>query len=570
MSVKVFQIDNPPVNALSVEVRRGLQAALSDADCEAIVLIGAGKTFIGGADIREFDQAPLEPHLPDLLLALENLDKPVVAAINGAALGGGLEVALAAHYRIAAPTATFACPEVKLGLIPGAGGTQRMPRLIGVAAASDLIASGRTVGAAEALELGLIDRIEIGDLRSAAIERARSLIGTKPVRTGDKAVEPAPPISIKARGRIAPVEAIRLVSLAAELPLADGLAEERATFLRLRQSPQSAALRHVFFAERASAKIDGLEDVKPRSLKTIGIVGTGLMGSGIAYAALKAGYRVIAVDRTEQLAAQGKERIETLLKAPVHVSHSLDDLADADLVIEAVFDIKTTLFRQLDAMVEPEAILATNTSYLDPDRIAAATKNPARVLGLHFFSPAHVMRLLEVVRCKATAPEVLATGLAFGKKIGKLPVVCGVTEGFIGNRMFSAYRRETDLLLAEGALPAQIDAAMEAYGFAMADSLCEAGRFGRKSGRGWYLYADGKRREDPEVTAMIEAARTGARDIPAAEIVARLLAALRQEGQRLLAEGIAARPGDIDLVMINGYGFPAHKGGPMFSAEQEA
>jgi 3-hydroxyacyl-CoA dehydrogenase len=600
MSVKVFQIDNPPVNALSVEVRRGLQAALSDADCEAIVLIGAGKTFIGGADIREFDQAPLEPHLPDLLLALENLDKPVVAAINGAALGGGLEVALAAHYRIAAPTATFACPEVKLGLIPGAGGTQRMPRLIGVAAASDLIASGRTVGAAEALELGLIDRIEIGDLRSAAIERARSLIGTKPVRTGDKAVEPAPPISIKARGRIAPVEAIRLVSLAAELPLAEGLAEERATFLRLRQSPQSAALRHVFFAERASAKIDGLEDVKPRSLKTIGIVGTGLMGSGIAYAALKAGYRVIAVDRTEQLAAQGKERIETLLKAPVHVSHSLDDLADADLVIEAVFDdldIKTTLFRQLDAMVEPEAILATNTSYLDPDRIAAATKNPARVLGLHFFSPAHVMRLLEVVRCKATAPEVLATGLAFGKKIGKLPVVCGVTEGFIGNRMFSAYRRETDLLLAEGALPAQIDAAMEAYGFAMgpfavfdlagleiawarrkrqgaprvmADSLCEAGRFGRKSGRGWYLYADGKRREDPEVTAMIEAARTGARDIPAAEIVARLLAALRQEGQRLLAEGIAARPGDIDLVMINGYGFPAHKGGPMFSAEQEA
>jgi 3-hydroxyacyl-CoA dehydrogenase len=595
--ILVIQIDNPPVNALSAAVRRGLQAAISDADCEAIVIIGAGSTFIGGADIREFDQAPVEPHLPDLLLDLENLNKPVVAALNGAALGGGLELAMAAHHRIAAPSATLACPEVKLGLIPGAGGTQRMPRLIGVAAASDLIAHGRTVGADEALELGLIDRIESGDLRSAAIEQARTLIGTKLVRTGDKSVEAAQAVSIKARGRLAPLEAVRLVSLAAEMPLSEGLAEERATFLRLRQSPQSAALRHVFFAERASGKIAGLEDVKPRELKTIGIVGTGLMGSGIAYAALKAGYRVIAVDQTEELAAQGKQRIETLLKAPVTVSHLLDDLADADLVIEAVFDdldVKTTLFRQLDAIVKPEAILVTNTSYLDPDRIAAATKNPARVLGLHFFSPAHAMRLLEVVRCKAAAPEVLATGLAFGKKIGKLPILCGVTEGFIGNRMFSAYRRETDLLLAEGALPAHIDAAMEEYGFAMgpfavfdlagleiawarrkrqgaprviADSLCEAGRLGRKSGRGWYLYQEGKRREDPEVTAMIEAARTSTRDIPADEIVSRLLAALRHEGQKLLAEGIAARPSDIDLVMINGYGFPAHKGGPMFSAE---
>lgn len=599
MSVKVFQIDNPPVNALSAEVRRDLQAAIRDPDCEAIVIIGTGKVFIGGADIREFDQAPVEPHLPDLLLDLENLDKPVVAAINGAALGGGLETAMAAHYRLASPTATFACPEVKLGLIPGAGGTQRMPRLIGLAAATDLIANGRTIDAATALELGLIDRIESEDLRAAAIEQARSMIGSKPVRTADMPVEATQPAVIKARGRIAPVEAVRLVSLAADLPLTEGLAEERATFLRLKQSPQSAALRHVFFAERASAKIDGLDGVKPRELKTIGIVGTGLMGSGIAYAALKAGYRVIAVDQTEEMAARGQERIETLFNAPVRVSHTLENLADADLVIEAVFDdldVKTALFRQLDGIVGPEAILATNTSYLDPDRIAAATAHPARVLGLHFFSPAHVMRLLEVVRCKATAPEVLATGLSFGKKIGKLPILCGVTEGFIGNRMFSAYRRETDLLLDEGALPAQIDAAMEEYGFAMgpfavfdlagleiawarrkrqgaprviADSLCEAGRFGQKSGRGWYLYEDGKRREDPEVTAMIEAGRTGARDIPAAEIVARLLATLHGEGQKLLAEGIAARSGDIDLVMINGYGFPAHKGGPMFSAEQD-
>ncbi|HMA50627.1 MAG TPA: 3-hydroxyacyl-CoA dehydrogenase NAD-binding domain-containing protein [Magnetospirillaceae bacterium] len=594
MSVKIAEIDNPPVNALSAEVRLRLRDAIRDPEAEAIVVIGAGKTFIGGADIREFDQPPVEPSLPDLLLELENLDKPVVAALNGAALGGGLETALAAHYRIASPTATFACPEVKLGLIPGAGGTQRMPRLIGLSAASDLIASGRTINAQEALELGLIDRIEEGDLRAAAIAQAQSMIGKVPVRTGDLAVQPGPLASIKARGRIAPVEALRLVSLAAEMPLAEGLAEERATFLKLKQSPQSAALRHVFFAERASGKIEGT----PHELKTIGVVGTGLMGAGIASAALKAGYRVIAVDQTEEMAAKGKERIEKLLKAPASVSHSLDDLAEADLVIEAVFDdleVKTELFKKLDCIVRPEAILATNTSYLDPDRIAAATAHPERVIGLHFFSPAHVMRLVEVVRCRRASSDVLATGIAFARKLGKLPVVCGVTEGFIGNRMFSAYRNETEALLMEGARPEQIDKAMEEYGFAMgpfavfdlagleiawarrkrqnaprviADQLCEAGRFGQKAGRGWYLYEDGQRREDPDVTAMIEAARKGTRTIPSDEIVSRLLSALRREGQKLLAEQIAARASDIDLVMIHGYGFPAYKGGPMFSAEQ--
>ena len=593
--ILVIQIDNPPVNALSAEVRRRLREAFADPEAEAFVLIGLGKTFIGGADIREFDQIPVEPHLPDLLLEMENLGKPVVAAINGAALGGGLETAMAAHYRIASPTATLACPEVKLGLIPGAGGTQRMPRLIGVTAASDLIASGRTIGAQEALELGLIDRIESGDLRAAAIEQARSIIGKPLVRTGAKTVEATEPASIKARGRIAPVEAIRLVSLAAKLPLADGLAEERATFLRLRQSPQSAALRHVFFAERACGKVEGLEGVKPRALETIGIVGAGLMGAGIACAALNAGYRVIVVEQSEEAAAKGRERIAGLTQHAPTVSPSLDDLAEADLVIEAVFDdlaVKSALFQRLDSIVRPAAILATNTSYLDPDKIAAATAHPERVLGLHFFSPAHRMRLIEVVRCAATTPEVLATGLSFGKTIGKLPIVCGVTEGFIGNRMFSAYRREAEILLEEGALPHQIDAALEEYGFPMglfavydmagleiawarrkrqgvprtiADSLCEAGRFGQKSGRGWYRYEDGKRREDAEVTALIEAARTApARNIPAEEIVSRLLDAMRLEGQKLLDEGIAARSSDIDLVMINGYGFPAHRGGPMF------
>jgi 3-hydroxyacyl-CoA dehydrogenase len=605
MNVKIVEIDNPPVNALSAEVRSRLWEAINDPEAEALVLIGAGSVFIGGADIREFDQTPREPHLPDLLLAIENLAKPVVAAINGAALGGGLETAMAAHYRIASPSASFACPEVTLGLIPGAGGTQRMPRLIGVTAASDLIAHGRTIKAREALQLGLIDRIEEGDLLAAAITQARSMVGKTGERTGAKHVTSAPPVSVKARGRIAPLEAIRLVSLAAELPLAEGLAEERATFLRLRQSPQSAALRHVFFAERACGKIDALKGIAARELKVIGIVGAGLMGAGIAYAALDAGYRVIAVDHS---AGKARERIEDLLRRRQKSSHldrltvsdALDGLADADLVIEAVFDdqaVKTALFQQLEPIVKPSAILATNTSYLDPDQLAAATAHPDRVLGLHFFSPAHVMRLLEVVRCKATAPEVLATALAFGKMIGKLPIVCGVTEGFIGNRMFSAYRNETETLLQEGALPRQIDAAMEAYGVAMgpfavfdlagleiawarrkrqgavrmiADSLCEAGRFGQKSGRGWYRYEDGERRDDDEVTAMIEAMRTTSRDIPATEIVSRLLGALRTEGQKLLAEGIAARSSDIDLVMIHGYGFPAHKGGPMFSAEGDA
>jgi len=604
--VLIVVIDNPPVNALSAEVRRGVRDALADPEAEAIVVIGAGKTFIGGADIREFDQTPVEPHLPDLLLEMENLGKPVVTALNGAALGGGLETAMAAHYRLAAPTATLACPEVKLGLIPGAGGTQRMPRLIGLAAASDLIANGRTIGAEEALKLGLIDRIESGDLRAAAIAQARSMIGAAPSRTGDRTVAPGEPVAIKARGRIAPQEAIRLVALSAEMPLAEGLAEERETFLRLRRSPQSAALRHVFFAERASAKVEGLEGVAPRDLGVIGIVGLGLMGAGIAHAALEAGYRVVAVDQSTEIAAKGKERIEDLYRRRgtpgaldrLSVSGNLGSLARADLVIEAVFDdldVKTTLFRRLDGIVKPTAILATNTSYLDPDRLAAATAHPERVLGLHFFSPAHVMRLVEVVRCAATAPDVLATGLAFAKKLGKLPVVCGVTEGFIGNRLFSAYRDETERLLQDGALPQRIDAAMEEYGFAMgpfavfdmagldiawarrkrrnaprvlADTLCEAGHFGQKSGRGWYLYENGQRREDPEVTAMIAAARQDSRDIPASEIVSRLLAALREEGKKLLAEGIAARAGDIDLVMIHGYGFPAHKGGPMFSAEQ--
>jgi 3-hydroxyacyl-CoA dehydrogenase len=637
--VLLIEIDHPPVNALSTDVRKGLLAAITHgaatADIVAMVITGAGAIFIGGADIREFGAPPAEPVLPTVLAAIENAAKPVVAAINGAALGGGLEVALSAHRRIASPIATLALPEVKLGIVPGAGGTQRLPRLVGIPAAIDLIATGRIAPAAEALKLGIVDRIESGDVRTAAVSEARSLIGTTVRRTGACDVPPATAEAVdaaaskalaRARGRNAPREAVRLVRLSGERPFMEALAEERRTFLALRESDQAAALRHVFFAERAAAKVPGIENVKPRKVETIGVVGLGLMGAGIATSALDAGFTVIGTEQGEEAAVQGRSRIEGLLDRALQ-SGRIDDagkadrlrrlttgaelqsLGSADLVIEAVFDdlaVKTGLFVRLDGIVRPDAILATNTSYLDPDAIAAATTRPERVLGLHFFSPANVMRLLEVVRCACTAPDVLATGLAVAKKLRKLPIVCGVTEGFIGNRIFSAYRREAEFLLEDGALPQQIDAAMEAYGFAMgpfavfdlagleiawarrkrqaatrdpkaryvdiADHLCEAGRLGMKAGRGWYRYRDGKREVDPEVTALIEqrwsAKGLVARNISDDEIRQRLLAAMTTEGAALLSEGIAARASDIDLVMINGYGFPAHKGGPMFAAEQ--
>jgi 3-hydroxyacyl-CoA dehydrogenase len=636
--VLVIEIDHPPVNALSVDVRRGLLAALKHATeapgIDATAIIGAGKIFIGGADIREFGQPAVEPVLPTLTNAIEESAKPIVAALNGAALGGGLEIALAAHRRIAANGATVALPEVKLGIVPGSGGTQRLPRVVGMPAAIDLIATGRTVPAAEALKLGILDRIELSELRTAAIAEARSLVGRPLRRTGERAVpvadsdvidQAATKALARARGQIAPHEAVRLVRLSAETAIEDGLAEERRTFLRLKDSDQAVALRYVFFAERAAAKVEGLEGVASRPVETVGIVGLGLMGSGIAAAALDAGFRVGAVERSIEAAGQGRARIEALIERAFRsgridaadkvdrlgrltIATELESLRSADLVIEAVFDdlaIKSDLFARLDRIVRPDALLATNTSYLDPDRIAAATTRHERVLGLHFFSPANVMRLVEVVRCARTAPEVLATGLAFARRLRKLPIVCGVTEGFIGNRMFSAYRREAEFLLEDGALPHQIDATMEEYGFAMgpfavfdlagleiawarrkrqaaardpamryveiADRLCEAGRFGQKTGRGWYLYRDGRRTVDPEVTALVERARAAKRieprEIKPDEIIDRVLAAMALEGAALLAEGIAGRASDIDLVMINGYGFPAHKGGPMFAQE---
>ncbi|MGA1803879.1 3-hydroxyacyl-CoA dehydrogenase NAD-binding domain-containing protein [Rhizobium sp. HT1-10] len=632
--VLVVTLDNPPVNALSSHVRAGIMAALDHAAATAmikgIVITGAGRTFIGGADIREFGKPPVEPILPDVISHIEAFGKPVVAAVNGAALGGGCEILLACHGRVANPGASFGLPEVKLGLVPGAGGTQRLPRLIGTTNALDLIGTGRIAKAAEAAELGLVDSID-ADERAAAVEMVHTLAGTPLRRTGELTVQPqeaavidqvAAKIIAKSRGQTAPREALRLVQLAASSSLPDGLAEERATFLRLRDSDQSAALRYVFFAERSAGKVDGLEGVQPRRIATIGIVGTGLMGAGIAAATLGAGYRVVGLEQTEEAALSGRARITSLLEKAVGlgrldaeglagqlgrltVTSDSDALADADLVIEAVFDdlaVKAALFQRLDAIVREDTILATNTSYLDPDTIAAATRHPSRVVGLHFFSPANIMRLVEVVNCAATAPDALATALAFAKRLGKLPVVCGVTEGFIGNSVFSAYRREAEFMLEDGALPHEIDAALEAYGFPMglfavydmagleiawarrkrqaasrdpiaryveiADKLCEAGRFGQKAGRGWYDYTGGKRSVDPEVTALIETVRAEkgieSRSFSSDEIVSRLVKAMADEGNALLERGIAARSSDIDLVMINGYGFPSYRGGPMF------
>ncbi len=633
--VLVVTIDNPPVNALSQDVRAGLMAALAHAKDDpaiaGVVVTGAGKTFIGGADIKEFGKPPAEPLLPTVIDAIEAFDKPVVAAINGAALGGGLEVALACHHRIALATAKLGLPEVKLGLVPGAGGTQRLPRLTGLGAALDMIVTGKPVDAAAAKTNGTIDAVSEA-LIADAIAAAKRLAGTPLRRTGQLPVPPdsgdldgiASKLLSRSRGQAAPAEAARLVRQSAERTLAEGLADERETFLRLRDSEQAAALRHVFFAERDAAKIPALDGIQPRTVNTIGIVGTGLMGSGIAVAALTAGYTVIGIEQTQEAAEKGHARITGLLDrnlasgrmtpaaheqaiTRLSVAGTPTALADADLVIEAVFDdldVKTTLFKTLDGIVRPDAILATNTSYLDPDTIAAATAHPARVLGLHFFSPANIMRLVEVVDCAATAPDVLATGLAVAKRLGKLPIVCGVCEGFIGNRIFSRYRREAEFLVEDGALPQDIDRAMEGFGMAMgpfavfdlagleiawarrkrqaasrdpaeryvdiADRLCEAGRFGQKSGLGWYRYDEGRKQIDPEVEAMIRDSRADkgivAREIADTEIVSRILDAMADEGRALIAEGIARSAGDIDLVMINGYGFPSHKGGPMFLA----
>lgn len=638
-AARIIEIDNPPVNATSHAVRAGIAAALTEAAADdattAIILACKGRGFVAGADIREFGKPPQSPSLSDVCRQIEASAKPVIAAIHGAALGGGCEIAMSAHARIADAGTQLGLPEVKLGLLPGAGGTQLLPRLVGIERALDIITSGRMVSAAEALDIGLIDAVAEGNLIEAALEMAGRIAGQPPRRTSQR---PAPSadadainariaeIERKARGQIAPLRAARSVQAAVRLGFTAGIAQEREAFVELMAGEQSAALRHVFFAEREAGRVPGLEDVTPRPVGTVGVAGAGTMGSGIAAALAEAGLRTIVVEQSPEAAEKGRARIVAIhdralasgrIDAASHgarlaltaVGSDMAAFAPCDLVIEAVFDdldVKQELFRALSAILRPDAILATNTSYLDPDAIASAASHPERVVGLHFFSPANIMRLVEIVRGSATAPDVLASAFALAKRLRKLAVLAGNCEGFIGNRIFSAYRRQCEYMLEDGALPHEIDAAMEDFGLPMgpfavfdlagldiawarrkrqaatrdpaeryvgvADTLCELGRFGIKTGAGWYVYEQGKRRPDAGVAVIIEAEarRKGIarRPVPAEEIRSRIIAAMVNEGARILDEGMAQRASDIDLVFINGYGWPAWRGGPMFQADR--
>jgi 3-hydroxyacyl-CoA dehydrogenase len=618
-------IDNPPINAGSLAVRQGLIAALAelaaDPALEAGILIGAGSTFVAGSDLREFSAPLAEPQMPAVIAAIEGCAKPVVAAIHGAALGGGYEIALACDARVAVADAVVGLPEGTFGIIPGAGGTVRLPRLTDAATALDIVSACRRVTAPEAKALGMIDAV-VEELRPGAAAYALGLEGRKrrlrdlpPRPTGEAAFEAAAAAALK-RGRNRPYaeEQVAAFRRALSEPFDRALAAERAVFQRLRQSDESAALRHLFFAEREVARVDGLKGVAPVPVGTVGIVGAGTMGSGIAAAFLAAGIPVTLADVEPAVLEGARERIAGFLAkaarpAALATTADLAALSSCDLVLEAVFEdmsVKQDLLRRLDGIVRSDAILASNTSYLDLDAIAAATARPERVVGLHFFAPAHVMKLLEIVRGARTAPQVLAAALGLGRRLGKVAVVSGVGEGFIGNRIYNAYRTQCEAMLLAGALPGEVDAAIEALGFAMGpfavsdlsgldiawanrkrkqaetgdrgdlpvlEWLVRAGRLGRKSGAGWYRYEDGVRLPDPAVTALVERARAErgvtARPLAREAMQARAMAAIVNEALLVLEDGIAARASDIDLVLVNGYGFPRHLGGPMHWAKRQ-
>ncbi|MFD0669661.1 3-hydroxyacyl-CoA dehydrogenase NAD-binding domain-containing protein [Ramlibacter sp. MAHUQ-53] len=639
--VLVLTIAHPPINAMSTVLRAALLEALRALDADdslrGAVVRGEGSTFIAGADLREFGRPLEEPQLPQVLDAIERCRKPVVAAMHGAALGAGLELALSCDARIAAPGTVIGLPEVTLGILPGAGGTQRLPRVVGVARALELIGKGERIKAERALALGIVDAVATGDLTQAAVARVRELAGAKrrvserPVPAdAPGALEAAEAAVLKAgKRRPAVLAAVEAVKNAARLPFADGIALERGMFIKLRSSPEAYALRHLFFAERQAGRLPEGHPAAPRALDCVAVVGAGTMGSGIAIAALEAGLRVVLLDQDAAAATRGRDRVETHYaervaagklaaaaaeerRARLVASADWAALSAADLVVEAVYEdlaVKQAVFRTIDAHARPGAVLATNTSYLDVDAIAAATSRPQDVLGLHFFSPANVMKLLEVVRARATAPDVLATGLALGKRLGKTSVVCGNAFGFIGNRLYNAWRRQCEFMLEEGAWPEEVDQALEAFGFAMGpfavadlsgldiawrmrqaqaatrdareryvdilDKLCEAGRLGRKAGAGYYRYVDGKRERasDEQVRAVIAdaSARRGLtrQPIAPAAIQRRVMLAMVNEAAQVLAEGVAARASDIDVVLALGYGFPRWEGGPVFWARRQ-
>src|SRR5882724_1649843 len=639
--VAVITMNNPPVNglgnALRAAILQGLQRAAGDAQVKAAVLIGAGKAFSGGADIREFGKAREKPDLPEVNDFRDGMQKPLVAAITGFALGGGLELALACHYRIASAKSQLGLPEVKLGILPGSGGTQRLPRIVPASKAVQMMTTGNPISAEEALQLGLVDEIVQGaDLAAAAVLYANKLVAErKPLKrirdmkanadVDFKKVRDA--VARASRGYPAPLEIVACVEAAVTKPFDEGRKFERERFAHLIMTNESKALRHAFFAERQTAKIPDVPDETPtRTVKQAAVIGAGTMGGGIAMSFLNVGIPVTITDTTQDALDRGLKKIRENYAATVSKGRlkqeemdkrmallssatDLNAARDADIIVEAVFermDVKQDLFRRLDAIAKPGAILATNTSTLDVNQIADATKRPQEVIGTHFFSPANVMRLLEVVRGAKTGKDVLATTMKLGKTLKKVPVVSGVSDGFIGNRMLEKYVQQSLFMLDEGASPQQIDGALQKWGLAMgpftmydmagndigfevrkrrakerpdfvygkfADRIAEKGWFGQKTGRGWYRYEPGNRKPipDAEVDRMLAAYRKEmglkARPISDDEIVERCIYALANEGAHILEEGIALRASDIDMVYLTGYGFPPYGGGPMFYAD---
>jgi len=639
-AVAVVVVDNPPVNALKQEVRAGLVEGLKrarDAGAKVVVIACAGRTFFAGADITEFGKPPQAPTLLDVIAAVEAMPIPVIAALHGTPLGGGFELALACHFRIAAPATRVGLPEIKLGLIPGAGGTQRLPRLTGPERALKLILAGEPVPVADVIKDGVVDEIADGDLIAAATAFARRVVAEqRPLRLVRDRTEAlaaaianpaaydqaAAELTKRSRGQLAPAAAVQAVRDSFTVPFDDGMRRELKTFYDLLNGDQSKAQRHIFFAEREAAKVPGLGETAAREVRRAVVIGAGTMGGGIAMCFANAGIPVTVIETGEPALKSGLDRIaanyKTTLARGNLAAADMDKrmgliagttdfaaVADADLIIEAVFEdmaIKKQVFGELDRRARADAILATNTSTLDVNEIAAATRRPEQVVGMHFFSPANVMRLLEIVRAQATAPAVLATAIAVGRKLRKVPVVVGVCDGFVGNRMLARRSQEAERLLLEGATPQQIDAAVMAFGFPMgpfamsdlvgidvgwrvrqargakapaADALYEAGRLGQKNGRGYYRYEPGARTPlpDPEVETLIaDAARKAGvqrrnSPISADEITERMIFPVINEGARILEEGMAQRAGDIDVIWIYGYGWPAWRGGPMFHGD---
>jgi 3-hydroxyacyl-CoA dehydrogenase len=632
--VLIILSNNPPVNALSTAVRQGLVDGIAEAEADdsvkAVVIACEGQTFFAGADITEFGKPPQQPWLPVVVDTIENCSKPVVAAIHGTALGGGLEVALACHYRVADKSAKLGTPEVKLGLLPGAGGTQRLPRVAGVRRALEMTATGNPIGAHQAFDCGLVDRIVEGDLIPHAVAYAEEVRDVRPLAKSserqDKVDDVDPAVfddflkenGKRFRGFDAPLKNVEAVRVATEKPYSDGVIDERKLFMELMGGEQSAAQRYFFFAERKAAKIEGLpENTEPRPVRKVGVIGAGTMGGGISMNFLSAGIPVTIIEMSaealdrgtgvmrtnyEASAAKGKLTPEQVEKAMGYLQPTLDfaALADCDLIIEAVYenmDVKKEVFGRIDTIAKPGAILASNTSYLNLNEIAAATSRPADVVGMHFFSPANIMKLLEVVRGEKTAPDVLLTAMGIGKKIRKVPVVAGVCHGFIGNRMLMPRQIEATKLLLEGATPEQVDRVHVEFGMPMGpfqmadlagvdigwhrdpnrietvrDALCAIDRWGQKKGAGFYDY-DEKRRPSPSpvVQHIIEdfAREKGVerRQISDEEIVERTLYTMVNEGAKILEEGIAQRASDIDVVWVYGYGWPVYRGGPMFWAD---